>query len=276
MTKIRRFNLIGGALGWIWLVIVLLPIYYVVVTSLKEQSNYFGKNPLALPIPPSGVNFQQVIETGFTSYFINSMIVTIGTVIPLLLFSLMASYAIIRGQTQTKVLSLTRRLFLLGLAIPVQATIVPVYLIIIRLRLYDTLVALILPGIAFGLPLTILILSNFLRDIPKELFESMSVDGCNEWQMLWRLAAPMARPALVTVGVYQALMQWNGFLFPLILTQSPDKRVLPLFLWNFQGEFATNIPAVLAAVVLSSLPIVIMYAIGRRQLVAGMTAGIGK
>lgn len=274
MNKFRRLNLIGGALSWIWLIVVLMPIYYVVVTSLKPQERYFGKNPLALPVPPSGENFQQVIDVGFTSYFVNSMIVTIGTVVPLLFFALMASYAIIRGQTRT--LSITRRLFLLGLAIPVQATIVPVYLIIIRLRLYDSLTALILPGIAFGLPLTILILSNFLRDVPKELFESMSVDGCNEWQMLWKLAAPMARPALVTVGVYQALMQWNGFLFPLILTQSPQRRVLPLFLWNFQGEFATNIPAVLAAVVLSSLPIVIMYAIGRRQLVAGLTAGIGK
>ena len=274
INKLRRFNIVGGTLGWLWLVVVLLPIYFVVVTSLKQQSQYFGKNPLALPLPPSGVNFQQVMDYGFTSYFMNSMIVTIGTVIPLLLFALMASYAMIRGQT--RFLGVTRRLFLLGLAIPVQATIVPVYLIIIRMRLYDSLVALILPGIAFGLPLTILILSNFLRDIPKELFESMSVDGCSEWQMLWKLAAPMARPALVTVGVYQALMQWNGFLFPLILTQSPERRVLPLFLWNFQGEYATNIPAVLAAVVLSSLPIVVLYAVGRRQLVAGMTAGIGK
>ena len=274
MNKLRRFNIVGGTLGWLWLVVVLLPIYFVVVTSLKQQSQYFGKNPLAPPLPPSGVNFQQVMDYGFTSYFMNSMIVTIGTVIPLLLFALMASYAMIRGQTRS--LGVTRRLFLLGLAIPVQATIVPVYLIIIRMRLYDSLVALILPGIAFGLPLTILILSNFLRDIPKELFESMSVDGCSEWQMLWKLAAPMARPALVTVGVYQALMQWNGFLFPLILTQSPERRVLPLFLWNFQGEYATNIPAVLAAVVLSSLPIVVLYAVGRRQLVAGMTAGIGK
>ena len=147
---------------------------------------------------------------------------------------------------------------------------------IIEMGLYDTLPALMLPAIAFGLPLTFLILSNSLRDVPKELFESMMVDGCSEWQMMWRLAFPMVRPALVTVAVYQALMQWNGFLFPLILTQSPERRTLPLFLWNFQGEFATNIPSVLAAVFVSSLPIVILYAVGRRQLVAGMTAGVGK
>ncbi len=274
MNKLRRFNLVGGALGWFWLLVVLMPIYFVVVTSLKPQERYFGKNPLALPLPPSGENFKLVIDLGFSSYITNSAIVTIGTVVPMLLFALMASYAIIRGNS--KPTNLTRRLFLLGLAIPVQATIVPIYLIIIRLRLYDSLLALILPAIAFGLPLSILILSNFMRDIPKELFESMSVDGCTEWQMLWKLVFPMTRPALVTVGVYQALLQWNGFLFPLILTQSPERRTLPLFLWNFQGEYATNIPAVLAAVVLSSLPIVILYAIGRRQLVAGMTAGVGK
>ena len=84
------------------------------------------------------------------------------------------------------------------------------------------------PGIAFGLPLSILILANFIRDIPNELFESMSLDGCTEWQKLWRLAFPMTQPALVTVAVYQALLSWNGFLFPLILTQSPGKRTLPL------------------------------------------------
>ncbi|OYO19554.1 ABC transporter permease [Enemella evansiae] len=269
-----RRNYLGGAFGILWLLVILLPIYYVVITAFKPLSTYMGGNPFALPSPPSLENFQAVVEAGFGSYLANSLIVVLGSVVPLVLIAFMASYAIIRGVGWP--FSVTRRLFLLGLAIPVQATIVPVYLMIIEMGLYDTLPALMLPAIAFGLPLTILILSNSLRDVPKELFESMMVDGCSEWQMMWRLAFPMVRPALVTVGVYQALMQWNGFLFPLILTQSPERRTLPLFLWNFQGEFATNIPAVLAAVFVSSLPIVFLYAVGRRQLVAGMTAGVGK
>jgi raffinose/stachyose/melibiose transport system permease protein len=176
----------------------------------------------------------------------------------------------------TRYLRFVNGMFLMGLAIPLQATIIPVYLIIIRLELYDTLQALILPSIAFALPLTILILTNFIRDVPNELFESMRLDGASEWGTMWRLAFPLTRPALVTVTIYQALQVWNSFLLPLVLTQSPDRRVLPLALWTFQGQYSVNIPAVLASVVLTTLPILALYVIGRRQLLSGLTAGFSK
>ena len=99
----------------------------------------------------------------------------------------------------------------MGLAIPLQATIIPLYLIIIKLKLYDTLLALILPSIAFAIPLSVLVLTNFIRDVPAELFDSMRVDGASEWAMLWRLAFPLTRPALLTVTIYNALTIWNGF-----------------------------------------------------------------
>ena len=149
-------------------------------------------------------------------------------------------------------------------------------MIIIRLGLYDTLAAIILPSIAFAIPLSVLVLTNFIRDVPKELFESMRTDGATEWGTLWYLAFPLARPALVTVTIYNGLAIWNGFLLPLILTQSPDKRLLPLALWTFQGQYSINVPAVLASVVLTTLPILILYAIGRRQLMSGLTAGFSK
>jgi len=274
-TRVKgRNNYLGGLFGWIWLAIIILPIYYIVVTSLKNQGEYFTSNPLSLPIPPNLTPYQQVIEAGISRYFANSVIVTIGTVIPVVLFGFLASYAIVRGQS--RFLRLSRGLFLFGLAIPLQATIIPIYLIITRIHMYDTLGALILPSIAFGIPLTVLILSTFLRDVPRELFESMRMDGCTEWQMAWRLAFPLTRPAIVTVSIYTGLNVWNGFLFPLILTQSPDKRVMPLALWAFQGEYSVNIPAVLAAVVLSTVPILVLYVVGRRQLLSGLTAGFGK
>jgi raffinose/stachyose/melibiose transport system permease protein len=164
----------------------------------------------------------------------------------------------------------------MGLAIPLQATIIPVYLIIIQLGLYDSLMAMILPSIAFAIPLSVLVLSNFIRDVPKELFESMRIDGATERGMLWRLAFPLVRPAVVTVTIYNALHIWNGFLLPLVLTQTPDKRTLPLALWSFQEEYSINVPAVLASVVLTTLPILILYVVGRRQLLSGLTAGFGK
>jgi raffinose/stachyose/melibiose transport system permease protein len=167
-------------------------------------------------------------------------------------------------------------LFLMGLAIPLQAVVIPVYLIIIRIRMYDTLMAIILPSIAFAIPLSVLVLTNFIRDIPRELFESMRLDGVTDWGMLWRLAFPLTRPALVTVTIYNGLTVWNNFLLPLILTQSPDQRTLPLALWSFQGQYSVNVPAVLASVVLTTLPILILYAVGRRQLLSGLTAGFSR
>ncbi|HXP14025.1 MAG TPA: carbohydrate ABC transporter permease [Actinomycetes bacterium] len=271
----RRPNWLAGASGWLWLLIVILPIYWIVITSFKTQSNYFQTNPFAPPTEPTLDNYKTVIEADFVRYFVNSTIVTLGAVVPAVLVSFMAAYAIVRAGDWW-VLRSVNSLFLMGLAIPLQAAIIPVYLIVIRLHLYDTLLAIILPSIAFAIPLSVLVLSNFIRDVPRELFDSMRVDGASEWGTLWRLAFPLTRPALVTVSIYNGLAIWNGFLLPLILTQSPNQRTLPLALWTFQGQYSINVPAVLASVVLTTLPILFLYAVGRRQLLSGLTAGFGK
>jgi raffinose/stachyose/melibiose transport system permease protein len=268
-------NWLGGAVSWLWLAIVIVPIYWIFITSFKAQSTYYATNPLAPPAEPTLANYQMVIESDFPLYFINSLIVTVGAVIPAVAVSFMAAYAIVRGGGR-RFLRGVNSLFLMGLAIPLQATIIPVFLIIIRLHLYDSLLGLILPSIAFAIPLSVLILANFIRDVPKELFESMRLDGAGEIATLLRLALPLTMPAVVTVTIYNALTIWNGFLLPLVLTQSPDKRTLPLALWSFQGQYSVNVPAVLASVVLTTLPILAMYVIGRRQLLSGLTAGFSK
>ena len=273
-TRMKRLNIPGGLGGWIWLAIIIIPIYYIVITSLKTSEGYFGQNPMALPASPTLENYQLVLEANFSTYFMNSVMVTLGSVIPTVLICFMAAFATARGRG--RYLKFVNGVFLMGLAIPLQATIIPIYLMIIRLNLYDSLLAIMLPSIAFAIPLTVLILSNFIRDVPNELFESMRLDGCSDWQTMWRLALPLTRPAIVTVAIYNGLHVWNGFLLPLVLTQSPELRVLPLGLWTFQGEFSVNIPAVLASVVLSTLPILVIYVLGRRQLVSGLTAGFSK
>ncbi len=270
-----RLNWAGGTFGWLWLFVVMLPIYWIVITSFKTQSSYFVTNTFAPPSDPTLENYRTVIENDFVRYFLNSVIVSVGAVVPAVLMSFMAAYAIVRGVGNRWLRSINT-LFLLGLAIPLQAVIIPVYLIIIRLKLYDTLLAIILPSIAFAIPLSVLVLANFIRDVPRELFESMRMDGATEWGTLWRLAFPLTRPALVTVTIYNALGIWNGFILPLILTQSPDQRTMPLALWTFQGIFGVNIPAIAASVTLTTVPILLMYAIGRRQLLSGLTAGFGK
>ncbi|GAQ57980.1 carbohydrate ABC transporter permease [Streptomyces acidiscabies] len=274
-TTAGRRNWLGGLAGWLWLAVVVIPLYWILITSLKEQSTYYASNPLAPPTDPTLANYRLVFESDFVSYLTNSIVVTVGAVVPAVAVSFMAAYAIVRGW-RMRFLRVVNGLFLMGLAIPLQATVIPIYLIIIKLQLYDSLLALILPSIAFAIPLSVLILANFIRDVPKELFDSMRVDGATEWGTLWRLAAPLTRPAILTVTIFNALTIWNGFLLPLILTQSPSRRTLPLALWTFQGEYGVNVPALLAAVVLTTLPLIILYVFGRRQLLSGLTAGFSR
>ncbi|SHI57008.1 raffinose/stachyose/melibiose transport system permease protein [Tessaracoccus bendigoensis DSM 12906] len=267
-------NVLGGFGSVIWLAIVVIPLYWIVITSFRTQSGFFSENPLIPPAEPTLANYQLVLENDFWRYLLNSLIVTGVAVALILVVGFLFAYTIARTTNKK-----TRALFnvmLIGLAIPLQATIIPVYLMIVKARLYDNLIAIILPSVAFALPITVLILVNFLRDIPNSLYEAALIDGATEWQIIRRLAFPLAKPAIVTVAIYNGLNVWNGFLFPLILTQSPEIRVLPLALTSYQGLFSINVPAVLAAVVLSSLPIIALYVVGRRQLVAGMTAGFGK
>jgi raffinose/stachyose/melibiose transport system permease protein len=274
-SKLAKMNWIGGSLGWIWLFIVMVPIYWIIITSFKTQENYFITNTFAPPSHPTLDNYKTVIDNDVVRYFLNSVIVTVGAVVPAVTISFMAAYAIVRG-VRNRWLRWMNSMFLMGLAIPLQAVIIPIYLIIIRLKLYDSLLALVLPSIAFAIPLSVLVLCNFIRDVPRELFESMRMDGATEGFMLWWLAFPLTRPALVTVTIYNALGIWNGFLLPLVLTQSPDKRTIPLALFTFQGQFGVDVPAITASVTLTTIPIILLYAIGRRQLLSGLTAGFGR
>ncbi len=273
-ARLRHVNFPGGLLGILWLVIVVLPLYWVLVTSLRSNQAFFVESPLAFPSQPTLDNYAKVFEAGFFGFFMNSVIVTVAAVVITVFVSLLAAYTIVRNAHPVSRWSFS--FVLLGLAIPLQAAIIPIYYMISQLGLYDTLIALIVPSAAFAVPITVVILVNFLRDIPGELFESMRLDGASDWRMLWRLVLPLARPALITVSIYNGLQVWNGFLFPLVLTQSPSVRVLPLALWNFQSELTVDVPGIMAAVVLSVIPILTLYIFGRRQLVAGLTAGFGK
>ncbi len=234
-------NWLAGLAGWFWLAVVLIPLYWIVITSFKQSSDYYQENAFAPPSNPTLDNYRLVLQNDFLHYFVNSVVVAVGTTVPTVLLALMAAYAIVRGAT-SKWLKRVQSLFLLGLAIP----------------------------------LAVLVLTNFLRDVPRDLFESMRLDGANEWTMLWRLAFPLTRPAMVTVAIYTGVTVWNGFLLPLVLTQSPERRTMPLAVWSFQGQFQVNVPAVLASVVLSTVPILVLYTVGRRQLVSGLSEGFSK
>jgi raffinose/stachyose/melibiose transport system permease protein len=268
------WELIPAAFGVIWLIIAFYPVLYMLMTSLRPLTDFFTDVPWLPPTHPTLANYSDILSNSFGLYFANTLFVTVISVFLIVFVSLFSAYSIskIHNRFTQSVFSL----FLVGLAIPLQATIIPIYAMITDMHLYDTLFALILPSVAFGIPLSVLVLVTYIRDIPKELHESMLLDGAGHFRILCSLVLPLSRPALITVVIYETIQVWNGFLFPLVLTQSTSVRVLPLALWSFQGQYTTNVPAILAAVFLSATPIILLYIFGRRQLLSGLIAGFSK
>ncbi len=270
----RLWRVLPPLLGIVWLVIAFGPILYMFLTSLRPQSDFFTDIPWLPPSHPTLENYSTVLANDFGLYFLNSAFVTVISVVLIVIVSFLVAFVISRIQNHFT--RLVFNLLLFGLAIPLQATIIPIYTLITNLQLYDTLFALILPNVAFGIPLSVLVFVTYIRDIPKELHESMMLDGAGYTRILRDLVLPLSRPALTTVVIYETISVWNAFLFPLVLTQSPNVRVLPLALWSYEGQFTVNVPAILAAVFLSATPILLIYIVGRRQLLRGLMAGFSK
>jgi xylobiose transport system permease protein len=267
-----RPNYAAGALTTLWLVIVGVPIYVMVSWSLQTRDSFLDRGPLAIPASITFENFVDVLDSGFLRYLVNTVIVTVASVALTLLVAIPAAYAIVRSLSWFS--GTMFRVFLAGMAIPAQATIIPLYLIINRMQLYDSLTAIILPTVAFGLPLVILVLVGSLRDVSTELYDAMTVDGAGPFRIMMQLVIPMSKGAIAAVGTYTALGAWNQFLFPLILTQDPSMRVLTLSLTSFKQEFQINVPGMMMAVMLTALPVFILYLVARRWLIAGL-AGMG-
>ncbi|NED13722.1 carbohydrate ABC transporter permease [Streptomyces sp. SID9124] len=271
----RRWgNPLAGLGSLVWLVLVVVPLYTLVSSSLMHQDEALNGDPLAVPTDPTLDNYRTVLDSGFSTMLGNTAIVAVATTAIVLVLSIPVAYVAVR--TRSRLSGLAFRTFLLGVAIPAQAVIVPLYLLISKMGLYDSLPAIILPTAAFAMPVAVLILSGTMRDVSEEMYEAMALDGASSLRMLWQLAIPMSKAGISTVAIYTALQAWNGFLFPLILTQSEENRVLTLGLFNFMSQFGVNIPAVLAAIVLSVVPIFAVYLVARKALVNGLMGVGGK
>ncbi len=269
-----RRNYPAGLGSLIWLGIVGLPLYVLVAATFQTRNGYIDHGPLALPDHPTLANYRRVLTSGFLHYLLNTALVTAVCAALVIVLSVTVGYSVVRTRSRT-----SRRIFqifLLGLAIPSQAVIIPIYLVITKLHLYDTLLAVILPTAAFSLPVSVLILVGTMRDIDEEMYESMALDGASPTRVLLQLVVPLSRSGISTVGVMSALHAWNGFLFPLILTQSKSNRLLTLGLYDYVGEFRVDTPALLTAVVLSIVPIFLVYLFARRQLINGLMGVGGK
>ncbi|MEH1166842.1 carbohydrate ABC transporter permease [Micromonospora sp. CPCC 205539] len=273
MTR-HRPNWIAGVGSVLWLLLVGLPIYVMVAITVQTRPGYSQNGPLALPDTFTLENYTGAFDEGFGRYFVNTVVVTVSVVAIVLLLVPPLAYAIVRSRS--RLTSGVFRLFLLGLAIPAQAVVVPIFYLISKASLYDNLIGVILPTAAFCLPVCALILSGVMRDITSDLYEAMAIDGASPVRVFVRLVLPLSRGGVSTIAVFSALQAWNGFLFPLILTQSDETKVITLGLYNFQTEHGVNIPGLLAAVVLSMLPVLLVYLFARRALVQGLMGVGGK
>jgi xylobiose transport system permease protein len=270
----RRADPLAGLGSVIWLAVVIVPVYAMISASLTRQDQALGHSALKPPSRPTLDNYNTVLHSGFGHYLWNTALAAAAVVVIVVVLCVPLAYVAVRSRGLWS--RAVFRLFLLGVAIPAQAVVVPLYLMIAKLNLYDSLLAIILPTAAFAMPVAILILTGTLRDISEEVYEAMALDGASPTRMLFQLVVPLSKGGIGTVVVYAALQAWNGFLFPLIFTQSEGPRVLTLGLFNYVSQFGVNIPALLASVVLSGIPIFAVYLVARRALVGGLMGVGGK
>jgi xylobiose transport system permease protein len=269
-----RPNLLAGFGSLVWLFVVGLPLYVMLVATFQSRADYAENGPLSFPEHFTLDNYVGDLNEGFAQYFLNTLIVTVCVVGIVLVLVPPLAYAIVRGGG--KATGRVFRMFLLGLAVPSQAVIVPVFYLIDQAGLYDSLIGIVLPTAAFSMPVSALILTGVMRDVSPELYEAMTLDGASPWRIFHQLVLPLSKSGLSTIVVFSSLQAWNGFLFPLVLTQSAENKVVTMGLYDFQTEHGVDIPALLAAVVLSMLPVLLVYLFARRALVQGLMGVGGK
>jgi raffinose/stachyose/melibiose transport system permease protein len=268
------FKIIKPVSLFIFAALIIIPSTIVVFGSSKTDAEVYNK-PLALPERWTLDNFRFLFEvSNVGKSFMNSVIVTGASVILTLILASLAAFAISRMITVTgKVLF---ALFTIGLAIPGQVNIVPIFILFNDLGLTNKLSGLVLINIVTTLPIAVFILTAFFRELPKEMFEVSSMDGASPLRVYRSIALPLSRPALGATAIFLFVITWNELLFPLLLITDQDKRTLPLSLLSFRGEFFSNYSMIFTAVMVASIPMVAMYLMMQRSFIAGLTAGAVK
>ena len=264
----------AGVLLWGYAALALVPLLLMVSNSFRSNADLIT-DPLGLPAPPTTASYVEAWTTGsFATYFGNSLLVTVGAVAVSTTVATMAAYALARARS--RVFRWLESLFLSGLMLPIHLAILPIFYLFDGLGLIDSRFGLMLMYAASGIPFSVFVLTTFFRQLPEELEEAAALDGASSWQTFWRIMVPLVRPALATVAVFRFVPIWNDFLFPLVLLRREEKYTLPVGLTTFFGENATNYSAVFAGLVITTIPLIVLFLVATKQIVAGLTAGMAK
>ncbi len=255
----------------LFLLIIILPIIGLVLSAFKTDTEII-KGPFALPEQWNLDTFENAWTTGrFNYFFRNSVLVTVVVVIVSVFLSTLTGYAF--GLLPVPGRKVLFPLLLLGYMVPFEAVIIPLYHFMDTLHLTDTYWALILPQVGLSVSFGTLWMSSFFRNAPKELVDAAAIDGCNRWQVLWRILWPLSRPAVLTLVVLVFMWTWNEFLLALVMVQKETMRTLPVGLAFFQGRYSANIPLMAAGSLIVAGPILLVYILFQRYFIRGMLGG---
>jgi multiple sugar transport system permease protein len=266
VVALRLVLLLAGA------AVMVLPFAWMLATSFKPDSLVLQVPPQLIPHHATAANYTGAWSSNdFGRYFLNSVIVALGTTVAAVLLSAMMAYSFARfvypGRT------LLFGLLLVGLMVPTMMLLVPQFLLAKQLLLLNSLWGLVVFYTGGNLALNTFLLRNFFVDIPRELEEAMVVDGAGPWKRFWRLILPLSRPALATVAIFTFLGSWDEFVWALTIINDPSKRTLPIAIALFQGQHATSWGLVFAASVIAVVPVIAVFAIFQRQFVSGLATG---
>jgi ABC-type glycerol-3-phosphate transport system permease component len=268
-TTVRYLVLIVGA------AIMVLPFLYMLSTSFKAQQFVLTVPPQLIPAPATTANYGQALGSeDFGLYFLNSAIVTAVSTAAAVLLSSMMAYGFARFRFPAR--EVLFRVLLIGLVVPAMMLIIPQFVLAKTLGLQDSLAGLIVFYVAGNLALNTFLLRGFFAAMPDELDQAMQVDGANAWTRYWRLAMPLAKPALATTTIFTFLSCWDEFAWALTLINTPEKRTLPVAIDLFQGQNATEWGLVFAASIIAVVPVLVVFLVFQRYFVQGLTAGAVK
>ena len=259
----------------VWAFTCLFPVYWMLTFSLKDNNEIWYENPMGLPKNWLWSNYEKVSDLGdIGQYFLNSAIVSVASIVITMIAATMATYAMTR--LVWKGWKLMNKFFMLGLTIPIHASIVPLFIVLSKVDLLNTYIALIIPYSAFSLSMAILISTGFMGDIPYDLDEAAFLDGCGVWGIFFRVIAPLMIPAVSTVGIYTFLQCWNELMFASIFNSSGDLMTLPVGIRQLKGQFSADWGPIGAALTVATVPTLIFYVLLSKRIQDSFIAGAVK
>jgi len=249
------------------------PLVWLVDYSLSRSSEFFVKGILNWPAPPQWQNYLRAWVGGkFPRFLFNSALVATVTISATVFLSLTMGYAFVR--IRWKLSGLFLSIILLGMMIPIHATLLPNFLMFRRIGgLLDSYQGLMIPYVAFSIPIAVFVMTGFLQTVPRSLEESAVLDGCGIYGIIFRIILPLTRPAVVTVIVLTFLASWNEFIMAVTFLSSDRFRTLPFSVINFQGQYSSDYGAQFAVMALTAIPAVLVYVVFSRHITRGVLAG---